>query len=128
MDDQVTKLVQEWAGAEVRCDAAALDRMLADDFIGIGPFGFMLTKEQWLERYRSGDLRNESITVDEVTVRGYGEMALIVGRQTQRTFYQDRDASGQFRTTLVCVRQIGDWRIAGWQASGPIPSVPPRRV
>ena len=70
MENQVTKLVQEWADAEVRSDVVALDHMLADDFIGIGPFGFMLTKEQWLARFRSGELRNESITLEEVTVRG----------------------------------------------------------
>jgi ketosteroid isomerase-like protein len=128
MEDQLMQLGQEWTAAEERGDVAALERMLADDFVGIGPFGFMLTKEQWLARYRSDDLRNESVTLDEVSVRSYGEVAVIVGRQTQRTFFQGRDVSGRFRTTLICVRQAGDWRIAGWQASGPIPDAPPNRA
>jgi hypothetical protein len=53
---------------------------------------------------------------------------VIVGRQTQRTYFQGRDVSGRFRTTLICVRQAADWRIVGWQASGPIPDAPPNRA
>ncbi len=128
MEQAAMALAQQWTDAEVRGDVGFLERMLADDFVGIGPFGFMLTREQWLARYRSGDLRNESVTLDEVLVRGYGDTAVIVGRQTQRTFFQGRDVSGRFRTTLICVRQAGDWRVAGWQASGPIPDAPPNRA
>jgi ketosteroid isomerase-like protein len=128
MEEQLTRFSQEWAAAEKRGDADALAQMLAEDFVGIGPFGFMLTKEQWMARYRSGDLRNESVTLDEVTVRCYGDVAVIVGRQAQKTFFQGRNVSGRFRTTLIGVRQAGTWRVAGWQASGPIPDAPLNRA
>lgn len=127
MEDQVTKLVQEWADAEQRGDTDFFARNFTDDFVGVGPRGFMLTKEQWLARYRSGDLRNESFVLDNATVRLYGEAAVVVGRQVQRTQYRGQDVGGQFRATLVVVRQAGRWLIAGWQASGPLPDVPPNR-
>lgn len=127
MEQRVTELVRQWADAEVRGDIAFLDDTLADDFIGVGPRGFMLTKEQWLARYRSGDLRNASLVLDEVMVRDYGEAAVVIGRQVQRAQHRGQDASGQFRATLVFARQAGRWLIAGWQASGPIPDLPPGR-
>lgn len=128
MENQLTRLGQEWAAAEQRGDVAFLEQMLTDDFIGVGPRGFLLTKEQWLARYRSGDLRHDSFVLDEVAMRLYGEMTVVTGRQTQRTQYQGHDASGQFRVTMVFVRQAGRWLLAGMHLSGPIPDAPPSRM
>jgi ketosteroid isomerase-like protein len=125
--EQITNLIRQWTQAELQADTAALDRLLAADFAGVGPRGFVLTREQWLARYRSGDLHNESFALEEPAVRVYGETAVVVGIQNQRTTFQGHDAGGRFRTTLICARQDGDWRIAGWQASGPIPATPPQQ-
>ena len=59
--------VGEWAAAEQRGDADYLETALTDDFVGVGPAGFMLTKEQWLRRF-AGSLSCDSFAIEEVDV------------------------------------------------------------
>ena len=125
--EQILDLGRRWADAERRADVAALDALLTDDFVGVGPRGFVLNRQQWLDRYRSGDLKNDAFSWQDVSVRDYGEAAVAVGIQDQRTSFQGHDASGRFRATLIVVRQAGRWLIAGWQASGPVADAPPSR-
>lgn len=107
------QFVEGWAAAELRGDAASLKGILADDFIGVGPRGFTLTKEEWLDRHATRKLRYEDFRFDEVRVRGYGETAVITGRQSAEGKYEDYDLGGQFRATLILVRQRGQWLLAG---------------
>lgn len=116
-EQEVARLVDAWATAELGGDIAFLESALADDFIGIGPLGFMLTKQEWLARHQSGDLRYTAFTVDEVKVRAYTEAALVTCRQIQQAAYRGTPIPGQFRSSLMFVRQDGHWRLAGLQLS-----------
>ena len=116
-EQEVMHLADAWATAELRGDTTFLESTLADDFIGIGPLGFMLTKQAWLVRHTSGDLKYESFNLDEVKVRMYNEAAILIGRQVQNAAYRGHSIQGQFRTTLVFVQQQGQWRLASLQLS-----------
>jgi ketosteroid isomerase-like protein len=111
--EQVLELGRHWANAERAGDADALEQLLADDFLLVGPRGFMLDKTQYLGSRRSGDLRHESLIWEDVSVRAYGDAAVAVGTQTQRSMYQGRDASGRFRVTLVAVHYGDRWTVVG---------------
>jgi len=124
MSDQtqkITELGEDWAAAELHGDGTSLREILADDFIGVGPRGFMLTRDQWLSRHDTGSLRYESFGLDEVRVRLYGDAALTVCRQSAGGVYEDENGrfelNEQFRATLVFVRQDGRWHLAGLQLS-----------
>lgn len=109
----VLDLVREWAGAELHSDHQKLDTLLADDFVGVGPRGFVLTRDQWLARYRSGDLRNTGFELRDPQVRDYGAAAVVVGTQAQQTTHRGRDTSAELRATLVAVRPNDRWLLAG---------------
>src|ERR671932_17080 len=118
---QLKKLGEDWASAELRGDTAFLEHALADDFVGVGPRGFMLTKDQWLSRHQAGNLHYESFGLDEVGVRLYGDAAVTVCRETAEGVYEDEngryDIHEQFRATLIFVRQQESWLLAGLQLS-----------
>ena len=129
-EQEVLRLADAWATAELRGDTTFLERILADDYIGIGPLGFMLTKQEWLARHRAGDLKYESFSLDEVKVRVYNnDAAVLTGRQVQNGAYRGNSIQARFRTTLVFVRQQGQWQLASLQLStiGQPPNIPQSR-
>jgi ketosteroid isomerase-like protein len=117
----VMTLGEDWAAAELRGDTSFLGETLADDFVGVGPRGFMLTKDQWLSRHEAGSLRYEAFGLDEVQVRLFGDAAITVCRQSARGVYEDENGrfelDDQFRATLVFVKQEGRWELTNLQLS-----------
>jgi uncharacterized protein (TIGR02246 family) len=108
---EVLDLVRRWAAAERDNDAGALDGILDTDFAGVGPVGFVLSRTQWLERFRKG-LENRAFEVEDPQVREFGSAAVVIGVQAQETSAGGRDSSGRFRVTLVAVRRAGGWLLA----------------
>jgi ketosteroid isomerase-like protein len=109
---QVRDFAQEWAAAERSGDTAFLQGAPADDFVGIGPLGFVLTKDPWLGRY-AGGLSYESFGLDEVEARFYGDVGVATCRQSQSGEFQGNGVGGTFRATLVILRRENRWLLAG---------------
>lgn len=107
----VLDLVQQWADAERQNDSSALAPLLADDFVGVGPLGFVLTRDQWLVRFDNG-LRNSAFAVEEPQVREFGDAAVVIAVLDQQTAFHGRDNSGQFRLSLVAVQRLARWQLA----------------
>lgn len=124
--DEIPDLVRSWAEAESHSDTDALDRLMTDDCTLIGPRGFVLDRQQCLQRYRSGGLKTQAFDWSDLCVREYGQTAVVTGVVTQRASYQGQDASGRFRVTQIAVQRGGAWKCAALQFSGPIPDMPPR--
>jgi ketosteroid isomerase-like protein len=108
---EILDLVRRWAEAEQRNDSGLLDEVLADDFHGVGPVGFVLSREQWLARFGNG-LENRAFAVEDARVRDFGAAAVVIGVLSQETSFQGGDNSGRFRLTLVAVRPEDRWLVA----------------
>ncbi|CAM5606554.1 hypothetical protein SALBM135S_07205 [Streptomyces alboniger] len=113
----VTDFIQQWSTAEERGDHQSLDGLLAKDFTGVGPRGFVRSRVQWLDRYRTGTVRNTSFRVSDLHIRLYGSTAVVVAAQHQHGMNGDADASGAFRFTLIVVHQEGRLELAGLHLS-----------
>jgi ketosteroid isomerase-like protein len=112
-EQEIGQLADTWATAELQGDTAFLEKLLAEDFVGVGPLGFLLSKQEWLARQRSGDMKYTVHTLGDVKVRGYEEAAIMIGRLTQEATYRGNPMNTHMRTTLVFVRKAGQWHLAG---------------
>jgi len=112
-EQEVAQLAGTWATAELERNTALLEKLLADDFVGVGPLGFLLTKQEWLGRQRSGDMTYTVHALDEVKVHAYDEAAIVIGRLTQEATYRGNPMNTHMRTTLVFVHQDEHWHLAG---------------
>ena len=110
-EQTIRRLDDERIQAQVHADAATLDRIYADDFIGVGPSGTVRTKPQVLADFTSGDLKFQSITTEEVQVRVYGNTAVETGLSTMTGQDKGKDVPRDTRFTRVWVNQRGRWRL-----------------
>lgn len=67
-----------WAAAFTRGDAALVDQLLADDFVGMGKDGKLYDKQTMLGWVRAGPNVSSSLTTVH-QVRFFGDMAIATG-------------------------------------------------
>ncbi len=109
--EEIKRIDQERIQAQIHADAAALDRIYADDFIGIGPSGTVRTKPEVLADFTSHDLKFQSITTDDVRIRVYGNTVVETGRSTMVGQDKGKVVPRDNRFTRVWVRRRGRWQI-----------------
>ena len=110
-DEQaVRKLLDELSAAVGKNDTAALDRIYADDYTITTDSGAVMTKAERLAAMKSGDLKYESVTFDDVNIRVYGNTAVATLRTTGKGQYKGQDISSQARATLALVKMKGRWQ------------------
>jgi hypothetical protein len=113
----LTDFLAAWTDAERSGDTAFLAERLTGDFVGIGPFGFALTKPAWLARHRAGDLRYDTFALDELDVRSHGPVTVVTARQTARGTFAGRPLPEQLRDTIVVVHDGRPPRLAALHMS-----------
>jgi len=107
----IRQLDNERIQAQISADAVALDRIYADDFIGVGPSGTVRTKAQVISDFTSGDLKFQSITTDEIQVRVYENTAVETGLSTMVGQDKGKAVPRDTRFTRVWIKQQGHWRL-----------------
>jgi ketosteroid isomerase-like protein len=114
---EVERLERSFGEAITRGIAAALDRLLADDFVGTNPLARVLDKKQTMAELGSPDYELESLMNEDIRVRLFGDVAVAKARGTAKGRYKGQDASGQFRYTRIWVKRGGQWQAVAAQAT-----------
>ena len=115
---QIEHLEDAWRNAMLKGNLAAMDALLADDYIAISPTGILQSKEQALATLRSGAMHFKSIELTDRKIRMYGTTALVTSRAEVSGTGPEGNISGSYRYTRVYVKDArGAWRIVSFEAS-----------
>jgi ketosteroid isomerase-like protein len=114
---QIDEIEQQWRQAQLHGDAAAIDHLLADDYIGITSNGLLQTKEQTLARLRSGQVVLKRMELTEVKVSVHGETAVVTSRAEVETTQNGVERDGIYRYTRVYQHRGGVWKIVNFEAT-----------
>jgi len=110
VEQAVLKVTQEWLAADERHDRAALNRIIADDFLGTGPVGTTVSKKDIIpQEGTAADAHGLSINGQDIKVRVFGDTAIVTGRGVPKT--REQEERGELRFTLVFVRRVDSWQM-----------------
>ena len=101
----------------MRGDAAALERIFADEFIYTNPKAEVLDKKQQIAALSSGELKLSEAKSDDVRIRIYGETAVMTGRFTAKAESTGKREMIEERYTAVWVRRDGRWQLVAEQGN-----------
>ena len=117
MEQELLKLEQDWANANVKADVAFLDRILAEDCVFTDAEGVVWTKAQSLAHLKPGGHVITSMVSDDMKVRIYGDAAVVTGRNTTKETLNGKDTSGQERWTDTWIKKAGRWQCVATHSS-----------
>ena len=106
-NEDITTTLDRWAAAEASGDAETIAQCLSEDFLGIGPLGFILPWREWLQRHDPGGLEYEKFELKYVHLRLYGDNAVVTALVEQPGTYRGNPIPQSTRSTLVLVKQGG---------------------
>jgi ketosteroid isomerase-like protein len=115
-DQEILKLERAYDDAFLKKDRAAMERLLADDFVYVHSNGTMTNRTQEIEETISADVKWTASKLDDLKVRVYGDVAVVTGVQTL-TGSAKGYVSGARRFTNVWVRRNGRWQTVGGQST-----------
>jgi ketosteroid isomerase-like protein len=113
------QMEHDWSEADVKKDAVALNRILADDWVGIDFEGTVLTKAQVLQQVdlHSDATATETTEIEDMKIRIFGNTALVSGTEIEMSQYKGKDSSGRYIWTDVFVLRKGRWQAVSSQST-----------
>jgi ketosteroid isomerase-like protein len=126
---EILALNREWAGAMVRGDRAALERIFSDDLFVTASNGTVRGKEGELNDTAGGDtsVKTYFFNTEDVRVRVYGDAAVLTGQAKWRINVGGRDIDNERRYTCVYAREKGRWRMVAMQLTRIAPPQQPQQ-
>jgi ketosteroid isomerase-like protein len=115
VEQLLRQMNDEWVRALVGRDGETLDRIMAEDFF----FAYPMEgddKAQFIGDVIAGSIRVELLNRENVSVRVWGDTAVLTAKDSARWYYQGRDFSGHYKIIHIYSRRDARWELVSVQA------------
>jgi len=110
------QMERDWGQASAKNDTAAVDKLVADDWVGIDFEGKSITKAESIAEMKSGASTTQSYEIGPMKVRVLGNTAVVTGSDTEKSTYKGKDSSGKYVWTDVWAMRDGRWQAVASQS------------
>jgi hypothetical protein len=107
-ENYIKQSESQWAEVDVTRDASVVERILADDFVGVAPDGSHYTKADEITSAKSPEKQYVSNHVVDVKVRFYGDTAVAQGSEA---WEKRGGVRGRYVWTDTWIRRNSKWQI-----------------
>ena len=117
VEAEVKKVMDDFTAALNKGDAAALDKMYADDYSLVDQDGVMQTKASRVEAIKSGKIKFEGIAFNELKIRTHpnGDGAVVTGRVSGKNIVDGKSGERNSMVTWVVRKSGGAWQFINAQ-------------
>jgi ketosteroid isomerase-like protein len=115
VQDQIKKMEKDRAAAVVKADVATLEGLTSDDYILINANGQVSNKAETMSNIKTGKIKLTSNEVSDMTVRVYGDTAVVTGKSTAKGSINGIELKGPVMFTRVYVKKNGKWQSVAFQ-------------
>ena|SRR2546422_5197265 len=117
VEQTLLQLERDWEQANAKNDLAALDRILAPEFVNTDSDGLLRTRAEVMTARKSGAVKFTAFSQGDYKVHVFGDTAIVTGRMAIKGTREGKDYAGQERFTDVFLRRDGRWRAVSTHAS-----------
>lgn len=117
LKNKVEQMERDWRSAQLAGDTAAMDRMLAEDYVGMTMQGQVTTKAQQLRRMQERRTVMHRLDLSDVKVRLRGEVAVVTMRARVVGSGSAGPVDGRFRCRQIFhLLPNGRWAMTNFEA------------
>ena len=118
-EQDVLKLHREYEDGISRRDASVHERLFADDYTYTLGNGDFMDKARHIAFTKSGAVNVSSLRSEDLSVRVYGDAAVVTGRWVVEGARGGRPIDARARYLIVYIKRNGRWQIVAESRSAP---------
>ena len=115
--EAVRKAENDRFAAMLKADVGALEKLLGADLTYTHGDGRVIGKDAFISDFKTGAFKYTTITPNEMTVRVFGDVAVVTGGAAMHVVNNGAPADIKIRYTDVHVRRDGMWVMVAWEAT-----------
>ncbi len=121
LDDERQILALHLAGdkALMSADLDTLAKIFADDYVQYNEAGKAFTKQQLLDKFRSGAIRYPSIVSTGRVIRVFGDTAVVHGSEADEIEQNGLRSAVRYIYLDVLRKRNGEWKLVASQLARP---------